>query len=155
METEIVILYYGIMLFVMGLCHYVDLCFHASSLHCLHTFWHSIPTSFYIFNVFFFNYFIFLFILFIYACYMYMLQLLVALRNFNLSNLISRWGQAPPTPGYKLSSKKHLFGASIFMLSLVPLMICVHRCRNRSGWSNRGWTILSQSWDIIMRSTFI
>ena len=38
----------------MGLCQYVDLCFHASSLPCLHTFWHAIPTSFYIFNVFFF-----------------------------------------------------------------------------------------------------
>ena len=25
---------------------YVDLCFHASSLPCLHTFWHAIPTSF-------------------------------------------------------------------------------------------------------------
>ena len=37
----------------MGLCQYVDLCFHASSLPCLHTFWHAIPTSFYIFNVFF------------------------------------------------------------------------------------------------------
>ena len=35
----------------MGLCQYVDLCFHASSLPCLHTFWHAIPTSFYIFNV--------------------------------------------------------------------------------------------------------
>ena len=33
---------------------YVDLCFHASSLPCLHTFWHAIPTSFYIFNVFIF-----------------------------------------------------------------------------------------------------
>ena len=32
----------------MGLCLYVDLCFHASSLPCLHTFWHAIPTSFYI-----------------------------------------------------------------------------------------------------------
>ena len=38
----------------MGLCQYVDLCFHASSLPCLHTFWHAIPTSFYIFNVFYF-----------------------------------------------------------------------------------------------------
>ena len=37
----------------MGLCLYVDLCFHASSLPCLHTFWHAIPTSFYILNVFF------------------------------------------------------------------------------------------------------
>ena len=27
---------------------------HASSLPCLHTFWHAIPTSFYIFNVFYF-----------------------------------------------------------------------------------------------------
>ena len=36
----------------MGLCQYVDLCFHALSLPCLHTFWHVIPTSFYIFNVF-------------------------------------------------------------------------------------------------------
>ena len=36
----------------MGLCQYVDLCFHASSLPCSHTFWHAIPTSFYIFNVF-------------------------------------------------------------------------------------------------------
>ena len=33
---------------------YIDLCFHASSLPCLHTFWHAIPTSFYIFNVFIF-----------------------------------------------------------------------------------------------------
>ena len=32
-----------------GALYYVDLCFHASSLHCLHTFWHAIPTSFYIF----------------------------------------------------------------------------------------------------------
>ena len=38
----------------MELCQYVDLCFHASSLPCLHTFWHAIPTSFYIFNVFYF-----------------------------------------------------------------------------------------------------
>ena len=34
----------------MGLCQYVDLCFHALSLPCLHTFWHAIPTSFYILN---------------------------------------------------------------------------------------------------------
>ena len=27
---------------------------HASSLPCLHTFWHAIPTSFYIFNIFYF-----------------------------------------------------------------------------------------------------
>ena len=33
----------------MGLCQYVALCFHASSLPCLHTFWHAIPTSFYIY----------------------------------------------------------------------------------------------------------
>jgi len=38
----------------MGLCQYIDLCFHASSLPCLHVFWHAIPTSFYIFNVFYF-----------------------------------------------------------------------------------------------------
>ena len=31
-----------------------DLCFHASSLPCLHTFWHAIPTSSYICNVFYF-----------------------------------------------------------------------------------------------------
>ena len=31
----------------MGLCQYVDLCFHALSLPCLHTFWHAIPTSFF------------------------------------------------------------------------------------------------------------
>ena len=37
----------------MGLCLYVDLCFHASSLPCLHTFWHAIPTSFYVCNVLF------------------------------------------------------------------------------------------------------
>ena len=36
----------------MGLCQYVDLCFHASSLPCWHTLWHVIPTSFYIFEVF-------------------------------------------------------------------------------------------------------
>ena len=36
----------------MGLCQYVYLCFHALSLPCSHTFWHAIPTSFYIFNVF-------------------------------------------------------------------------------------------------------
>ena len=36
----------------MELCQYVDLCFHALSLSCSHTFWHAIPTSFYIFNVF-------------------------------------------------------------------------------------------------------
>ena len=36
----------------MGLCQYVYLCFHAISLPCSHTFWHAIPTSFYIFNVF-------------------------------------------------------------------------------------------------------
>ena len=35
----------------MGLCQYIDLCFHASSLPCLHTFCHAIPTSFYIFLV--------------------------------------------------------------------------------------------------------
>ena len=37
-----------------GLCQYVELCFHASSLPCLHTFWHAIPTSFYIFKVYYF-----------------------------------------------------------------------------------------------------
>ena len=42
----------------MGLCHYIDLCFHASSLPCLHTFWHAIPTSFWIIM-----FFIFLFII--------------------------------------------------------------------------------------------
>ena len=31
------------------------LCFYASSLPCLHTFWHAIPTSLYIFNVFLFT----------------------------------------------------------------------------------------------------
>ena len=31
----------------MGLCQYV--CFHASFLPCLHTFWHAIPTSFLMF----------------------------------------------------------------------------------------------------------
>ena len=31
----------------MKLCQYVDLCFHASSLPCLHTYWHATPTSFY------------------------------------------------------------------------------------------------------------
>ena len=36
----------------MGLCQYVDLCFYASSLPCSHTFWHAIPTSFYISKVF-------------------------------------------------------------------------------------------------------
>ena len=36
----------------MGLCQYVDPCFYALSLPCSHTFWHAIPTSFYIFNVF-------------------------------------------------------------------------------------------------------
>ena len=36
----------------MELCQYVDLCFHTSSLPCSHTFWHAIPTSFYIVNVF-------------------------------------------------------------------------------------------------------
>ena len=44
----------------MGLCQYVDLCFHASSLPCLHTFWHAIPTSFYIFNVFYFLVYIYI-----------------------------------------------------------------------------------------------
>ena len=32
-----------------SVCHYVDLCFHGSFLPCSHTFWHAIPTSFYIF----------------------------------------------------------------------------------------------------------
>ena len=32
----------------MGLSQYVDLCFHALSQPCLHTFWHAFPTSFYI-----------------------------------------------------------------------------------------------------------
>ena len=41
-------------LYFFDVCLYVDLCFHASSLPCLHTFWHAIPTSFYIFNVFYF-----------------------------------------------------------------------------------------------------
>ena len=36
----------------MGLCQYVYLCFHALFLPSSHTFWHAIPTSFYIFNVF-------------------------------------------------------------------------------------------------------
>ena len=40
----------------MGLCLYVDLCFHASSLLCLHDFWHAIPTSFYIFMFIFIIY---------------------------------------------------------------------------------------------------
>ena len=40
----------------MGLCRYVDLCFHVSSLPCLQTFWHAIPTSFCIFNVYFLLY---------------------------------------------------------------------------------------------------
>ena len=31
----------------------------------------------------------------------------------------------------------------------------VHRRRNRSGWSGHGRTILSRSWDIITRSTFV
>ena len=35
----------------MVLCQYVDLCFHASSLPCLHTFWHPFPTSFFIFKI--------------------------------------------------------------------------------------------------------
>ena len=30
----------------IGLCQNVDLCFHASSLPCLDTFWQAIPTSF-------------------------------------------------------------------------------------------------------------
>ena len=34
----------------MGLCLHVDLCFHASSLPCLHTFWHAIPTFFFLHN---------------------------------------------------------------------------------------------------------
>ena len=38
----------------MGLCQYVDLCFHASSLPCLHTFCHAIPTSFYMFFIYLF-----------------------------------------------------------------------------------------------------
>ena len=33
----------------MGLCQYIDLCFYASSLPCLHTYWHTIPIAFYIF----------------------------------------------------------------------------------------------------------
>ena len=33
----------------------LPICFHALSLLCLHTFWHVIPTSFYICNVFFLN----------------------------------------------------------------------------------------------------
>ena len=39
----------------MGLCQYVDLCFHALSLPCLHvgTFWHAIATSFYLVSVLF------------------------------------------------------------------------------------------------------
>ena len=41
----------------MGLCQYVDLCFHALSLPCLHTSWHVIPTSFYI--LFFKSYFLY------------------------------------------------------------------------------------------------
>ena len=40
----------------MRICQYVDLCFHASPLPCLHTFWHVIPTSFYIFIIFLFLY---------------------------------------------------------------------------------------------------
>jgi len=31
----------------MGLCQYIDLCFHAS-LPCLHTFWHAIPTRYFL-----------------------------------------------------------------------------------------------------------
>ena len=40
-----------------------DLCFHASSLPCSHTFWHAIPTSFYIFNVFYFLFLYFFLVL--------------------------------------------------------------------------------------------
>ena len=37
------------------LCQYIDLCFHASSLPCLHTFWHAIPTSSFTFLMFLFS----------------------------------------------------------------------------------------------------
>ena len=38
-----------------GFYQYVTLiCFHASSLPCLHTFWHAIPTAFYILKCFFY-----------------------------------------------------------------------------------------------------
>ena len=40
----------------MGLCQNVHLCFHGSSLSCLHTFWHAIPSSFYTSNIFIFLY---------------------------------------------------------------------------------------------------
>ena len=33
----------------MGLCQYFDLCFYASLLPCLHTFWHAIPQHIYVF----------------------------------------------------------------------------------------------------------
>ena len=36
----------------MGLCQYVDLCFHALFLPCLHTFWHTIPTFVMVFFIF-------------------------------------------------------------------------------------------------------
>ena len=38
----------------MGLWQYVDLCFHALSLRCLHIFWYGIPTYFYIYDVIYF-----------------------------------------------------------------------------------------------------
>ena len=38
----------------MGHCLYDDLGFMLSSLPCLYTFWHAIPTSFYIFDAFYF-----------------------------------------------------------------------------------------------------
>ena len=40
---------------------------------------------------------------------------------------------------------------SMFFTSICSL----HRRRNRSGWSGYGRTILSQSWDIITRLTFV
>ena len=38
-----------------GALYYVDLCFHLSSIHCLHIFWHAVPTSFYIFYFLVYN----------------------------------------------------------------------------------------------------
>ena len=42
----------------MWLCQYVDLCFHAPSLPCLHTLWHAIPTFLMFYFVFCFFYFL-------------------------------------------------------------------------------------------------
>ena len=62
----------------MGLCQYVDLCFHALSLPCLHTFWHAIPT----------------FLMFFKSCFCTFLMLISVTVEFEAMKTLSGWEAA-------------------------------------------------------------